>query len=68
MKKFESGKRYKDGEATMEVVSRTNKFATIALVHHAGRSNEKLSGTKRVKINDWETEEVVFLNCYEFHA
>lgn len=68
MKKFEIGKRYTTGGVTFEVISRTAKTVKMALIQHAGKSNEKVTDIKSRKINDWGTEEVVFWNCYELHA
>lgn len=68
MKKFEVGKRYVEGGVTFEVISRTAKTAKMALIQHAGRCNEKVTDVKIKKINNWETEEVIFWNCYEIHA
>lgn len=68
MRKFEVGKRYSMGGATFEVISRTAKTVKMALIQHAGKSNEKITGIKSKKVNNWETEEVIFWNCYEIHA
>lgn len=68
MRKFEVGKRYNDGAMTIEVLKRTAKTLKVAIIAHAGRSNENVRETKSVRVNDWDTEEVVFLNCYEIHA
>ncbi|MCI8339220.1 MAG: hypothetical protein HFH62_11175 [Lachnospiraceae bacterium] len=68
MKRFEIGKRYTEGGVTFEVISRTAKTVKMALIQHAGRANEKVTSVKSKKINNWETEEVVFWNCYEIHA
>ena len=68
MRKFEIGQRYKDGAMTIEVLERTAKTAQVAIIAHAGRINEKVREIKKVKINDWETEGVIFLNPYELHA
>lgn len=65
---FEIGKRYEDAGMTVEIINRTKKTITCALVHHAGRFNEYLAEAKRVKVNNWNNEEVIFINCYEFHA
>lgn len=51
-----------------EVISRTAKTATVAMIQHAGRFNERVSGTKRLKLSNWETGEVIFYSCYEIHA
>lgn len=68
MKKFEIGKRYTEGGVAFEVISRTAKTVKMALIQHAGRSNEKITDVKSKKVNNWETEEVIFWNCYEIHA
>lgn len=68
MKKFEVGKRYKEDGVTFEVLSRTAKTVKMALIQHAGRPNEKITSTKNTKINNWDTEEIAFYNCYEIHA
>ncbi len=68
MKRFEIGKRYTEGGVTFEVISRTAKTVKMALIQHTGRANEKVTSVKSKKINNWETEEVVFWNCYEIHA
>lgn len=68
MRKFEVGKRYEDGAMTIEVLKRTAKTLTVAVISHAGKFNENIRDIKKCKINNWETEEVVFLNCYELHA
>lgn len=68
MKKLEVGKRYTDGGVTFEVLNRTAKTVKMALIQHAGKFNEKITGIKSVKVNDWGTEEVIFWNCYELHA
>lgn len=70
MTKFETGKRYK-AEASMavfEVVKRSNKFVTVAFIHHYGRFNEKLAEPKKLKVNVWGDEEVLFSSNYEIHA
>lgn len=68
MKKFEVGKRYTDSGVTFEVISRTAKTVKMALIQHAGKSNEKITSIKNKEVNNWETEEVVFYNYYEIHA
>lgn len=68
MRKFETGKRYMVGSTAFEVISRTAKTATVAMIQHAGRFNERVSGTKRLKLRNWETGEVIFYSCYEIHA
>lgn len=68
MRKFETGKRYKDGAMTFEIISRTAKTATVAIIQHAGRFNERITDTKKGKIYTWETEEVIFCGCREIHA
>lgn len=68
MKKFEIGKRYAEGGVTFEVLSRTAKTVKLALIQHAGRFNEKVTDIKSRKVNNWDTEEVVFWGCYEIHA
>lgn len=68
MKKFEIGKRYTEGGVTFEVISRTAKTVKMSLIQHAGRFNEKVTDVKSKKVNDWETEEVIFWGCYEIHA
>nr|WP_317362587.1 hypothetical protein [uncultured Blautia sp.] len=69
MTKFEIGKRYKDGAMTIEVLKRTVKTLKVAIIAHAGRTNEKVREIKKVKINNWDTEEVIFIHdCYELHA
>lgn len=68
MEMFEIGKRYEDAGMTVEIISRTKRTITCALVHHVGRFNERLAEAKRVKVNNWDGEEVIFINCYEFHA
>lgn len=68
MKKFEVGKRYTDGSAVFEIVSRTAKTAVIAMVYHTGKFNEKVREPKKKKIHVWGTEEVIFHHCYELHA
>ena len=40
MRKFEVGKRYKDGVMTFEVVSRTTKTIKFVMIQHEGKSNE----------------------------
>ena len=59
MKKFEIGKRYTEGGVAFEVISRTAKTVKMALIQHAGRSNEKITDVKSKKVNNWETEEVI---------
>lgn len=68
MKKFEIGKRYAAGGVIFEVISRTANTVKMALIQHAGRSNERVTDVKSRKISNWGTEEVVFWNCYELHA
>ena len=68
MRKFEIGKRYTDGAMTIEVLKRTAKTVQIAIIAHAGRFNEKVTDTKKCKVNDWKTEEVIFMGCREYHA
>ena len=68
MKKFEVGRRYKEGGMTFEIISRTAKTAKVAYIQHAGRFNEKVTGVKIKKIYNWETEEVIFCDPYELHA
>lgn len=68
MKKFEIGKRYVDGAMTFEIISRTARTAKVAYIQHAGRSNEKITNIKTRKIQNWETEEVIFCEPYELHA
>lgn len=69
MLKFEVGKRYAEIEGLVfEVIKRTDKFVVVSLIQHAGRYNEKVKETKRIKINFWDEEEVIFHNCYEVHA
>lgn len=68
MKKFEVGKRYGYGAHVVEVISRTPKFVTVAQVYHVGRFNEKVEWPKKVRIKDWETEEVIFHGYEEYHA
>ena len=41
MRKFEVGKRYKDGVMTFEVVSRTPKTIKFVMIKHEGKSNER---------------------------
>ena len=69
MKKFEVGKRYRDGALTFEVISRTKKTAKVAVILHEGKANEKIREIKKVKLNVWEDGEV-FFHCdfYEVHA
>lgn len=66
--KFEVGKRYNDGFATFEIISRTAKTATIGFVKHAGKFNEKITDVKTKKINFWPTGEVIFFSPYEIQA
>ena len=68
MKKFEVGKRYNNGGMTFEIISRTAKTAKVAYIQHAGRSNEKVTSVKNKKIENWETEEVIFCEPYEIRA
>lgn len=68
MKKFEIGKRYTEGGVTFEVLSRTSKTVKMALIQHAGKPNEKITSIKNKKVNNWNTEEVVYFGCYEIHA
>lgn len=68
MKKFEVGKRYKENGVTFEVLNRTAKTIKMALIQHAGKSNESATDIKSKKIQNWDTEEVVFFGCYEIHA
>lgn len=69
MKKFEVGKRYEDGAMTFEVISRTAKFVTVKFIQHANKANESVRDVVKVKVNNWETEEVIFpKNMYEVHA
>lgn len=68
MKKFEIGKRYTDGAMTFEIIGRTAKTAKVATIQHAGRFNEKVTDIKNRKINNWDTEEVIYCGCYELHA
>ena len=70
MKKFEVGKRYtENGAVEFEVVKRTNEFVTVVQIQHAGRYNERRSDPKRVKVNIWNNEEVIFPTHYdELHA
>ena len=60
MRKFEVGKRYKDGAMTIEVLKRTAKTLTVAIIAHAGRANEKVRETKKCKVNNSGTEEEYF--------
>lgn len=68
MRKLETGKRYMVGAMAFEIISRTAKTATVAMIQHAGRFNERVSGTKKLKLSNWETGEVIFYSCYEIHA
>lgn len=68
MKKFEVGKRYKDGAMTLEVIKRTAKTAQVAVILHANKVNEKIREVKKIKVHDWDIEEVMFFGSYEFHA
>lgn len=65
---FEVGKRYHMDGATVEIISRTKKFVTCALVFHEGRFNEHLSDAKKVKVHNWNKGEAIFYNPYEFYA
>lgn len=68
MKRFEVGKRYNDGAGCVEIVKRTEKTVTVVTIQHAERFNERKSEPKTAKINNWDFGEVIFYNCYEFHA
>lgn len=68
MRKFEVGKRYNDGCATFEIISRTAKTIKVAYIQHAGRFNEKVTDVKTKKVYNWETEEVAYYGYYEIHA
>ena len=68
MKKFETGKRYVVGGMAFEILNRTAKRAKVAYIQHAGRFNERVTDIKNIKINNWETEEVMFCGSYEVHA
>ena len=68
MRKFEVGKRYKDGVMTFEVVSRTYKTIKFVMIRHEGKSNESRGFEKKAKINNWGDREVFFSNCYQVEA
>lgn len=68
MKKFEVGKKYRDGAMVFEILERTEKTAKVAYIQHAGRSNEKVTSIKRKKINKWEHTEMIFCDPYEIMA
>lgn len=68
MTKFETGKRYKaeTSMAVFEVVKRTNKFVTVAFIHHYGRFNEKLAEPKKLKVNVWAMKKYYFLQIMKY--
>ena len=68
MKKFEVGKRYSEGTATFEIIKRTAKTITFAMIQHAGKANERKGEAKKAKINVWDNKEVFFTNCYQIEA
>lgn len=68
MRKFEVGKRYKDGAMTFEITGRTEKTIKFVTVQHPGRENERKSEEKRIKIIFWNDREVFFYNCYQAEA
>ena len=65
MRRFEIGNRYEERNGSCEkyeVVSRTEKFVTMNKLQHTGRSNERISATKKLKVCDWNGIETVFFN------
>lgn len=68
MKKFEVGKKYYDGTEVAEIIKRTEKTISYVIIQHEGKINERKSEVKKKKIYNWETEEVFYSNCFEFHA
>lgn len=69
MNKFEVGKIYnEDGAVAYEVTKRTTKYVTVVEVHHLRRFNENKRNEKRVKINDWNGVETIFVGNYTVKA
>lgn len=68
MRKFEIGKRYSEGGMTIEVVSRTEKTITFAVVLHAGCANEKVRETKKKRIQNFGKGEAIWMSPYEIEA
>ena len=65
MRKFEIGKRYRDGAMTFEITGRTAKTVRFVMIQHTGRFNERKGDEKRAKVNNWDGREVFFTNCYQ---
>lgn len=61
MRKFETNARYYESGLTYEVVKRTAKKVTVNIIQHAGRFNERITGTKTVKILDWKNGEAFII-------
>ena len=68
MRKFEIGKRYRDGAMTFEITGRTAKTVRFVMIQHTGRFNERKGDEKRAKVNNWDGREVFFTNCYQVEA
>lgn len=68
MRTFEVGKRYNDGAATFEIVTRTAATIKFCMIQHPGRSNERRCDEKKAKINNWGDREVFFTSCYQVEA
>ena len=54
MRTFEIGKRYTDGSAVFEIVSRTAKTIKFVRVQHVDRFNERKSEEKKAKIQFYQ--------------
>ena len=68
MRKFEIGKRYRDGAMTFEITGRTAKTVKFVYVQHAGRFNERKGEEQRARVNNWGDREVFFTSCYQVEA
>ena len=62
MRTFEVGKFYEYGAIVYKVIARSAKFVTVEELQHFGRYNERVTDTKRLKVNNWEGREVFFDN------
>ena len=65
MRTFEVGKFYEYGAIVYKVIARSAKFVTVEELQHFGSYNERVTDTKRLKVNNWEGREVFFDN-YNF--
>lgn len=68
MKKFEQGQSYYYGGLTYKIIKRTEQTATIQVIQHFGRFNERITKQVNAKIRDWDTREVVIIKDVTIEA